>query len=81
MRHSTLPDVLRSARLDAGLTQEELAARAKVARLTIGRIETGENVPNLSTLDRIAKALGTTSKRLLARGERARSDSSRGARR
>jgi transcriptional regulator with XRE-family HTH domain len=41
-----------------GLTQRELAKRSKVTNVTISRIETGVYDPRLSTLRRLAKALG-----------------------
>ena len=42
----------------AGLTQGALARRARIARATVNRIERGRLLPELSTLRRIAKALG-----------------------
>jgi transcriptional regulator with XRE-family HTH domain len=44
-------------RAKQGLTQRELAKRAKVTHVTISRIETGVYDPRLSTLRRLAKAL------------------------
>ncbi len=40
-----------------GLSQRELAKRAKVGHITIARIETAVYDPRLSTLRRLAKAL------------------------
>ncbi len=40
-----------------GLSQRELARRAKVGHITIARIETAVYDPRLSTLRRLAKAL------------------------
>jgi transcriptional regulator with XRE-family HTH domain len=40
-----------------GLTQEELARKAWVHRVTIANIERGAESPTLDTLQRIAKAL------------------------
>ena len=45
---------LREAR---GWTQEILANRAKVSRVTIGRIEIGHSRPSLELLERLAKIL------------------------
>jgi transcriptional regulator with XRE-family HTH domain len=47
---------LRHARDAAGLTQDELADRAGVARNTLSRIERGEDT-SLSTAGRLARAL------------------------
>ncbi len=56
---------LRAARQRALLTQEELAARAKVQPLTISRIETDKVEPRYSTIRKIAKALGVDPAELL----------------
>jgi HTH-type transcriptional regulator / antitoxin HipB len=50
--------VLRQARESAGLTQEELANRLKTKKTAISRIENHAEDIKLSTLDRVAKALG-----------------------
>ena len=50
--------VLRQARESAGLTQEELAVRLKTKKTAISRIENHAEDIKLSTLDRVAKALG-----------------------
>ncbi|MFH1102347.1 MAG: helix-turn-helix transcriptional regulator [Pseudomonadota bacterium] len=50
--------VLRKARESAGLTQEELALRLKTQKTAISRIENHAEDIKLSTLDRVAKALG-----------------------
>jgi ribosome-binding protein aMBF1 (putative translation factor) len=50
--------VLRKARESAGLTQEELALRLKTKKTAISRIENHAEDIKLSTLDRVAKALG-----------------------
>lgn len=47
-----------------GLSQRALAERAGVSKITILRLERGDDV-SLRTLDRIAEALGTTSSALL----------------
>ena len=44
-------------RLDRGMTQEELAAKAGLSRLSLGRIERGAVVPRARTLTDLAKAL------------------------
>lgn len=50
--------ILRQARESAGLTQEELALRLKTKKTAISRIENHAEDIKLSTLDRVAKALG-----------------------
>lgn len=51
-------DLLREARLRAGLTQAELAVRAKTARSQISRYERGEVLPSLESLRRLIRACG-----------------------
>lgn len=46
-------------RQQAGLSQEELAARVAVSRATIQNVERGRGVPRPATMRRIAEALGT----------------------
>jgi transcriptional regulator with XRE-family HTH domain len=54
-------EVLRRLREQAGLTQEELAARSGLAVRTIRRLETGERSnPQVGTVRRLADALNTT---------------------
>jgi len=53
-----LASILREARLRAGLSQEELARRAGVAKSTVGRIETGARVPSTELLERLVRAAG-----------------------
>ena len=50
--------VLRQAREEAGLTQEELARRLKTKKTAISRIENHAEDIKLSTLERVAGALG-----------------------
>jgi HTH-type transcriptional regulator / antitoxin HipB len=51
-------EVLRQAREAAGLTQEELASRVYVKKTVISRIENHAEDIKMSTLKRVAKALG-----------------------
>lgn len=48
------------ARADAGLTQEELAARMGTKQEVVARWEGGRVLPSTRTLERLAKATGTT---------------------
>jgi len=50
--------MLRQARESAGLTQEELARRLKTKKTAISRIENHAEDIKLSTLERVAAALG-----------------------
>lgn len=49
---------LRWARRRAGMTQRQLATVTGIAQPTIARIETGDNVPRLDTLQRLLIATG-----------------------
>lgn len=51
-------DLLREARLRAGLSQTELARRASKARSAIGRWERGEVLPSFETLRELVRACG-----------------------
>jgi HTH-type transcriptional regulator / antitoxin HipB len=50
--------ILRQARESAGLTQEELALQLKTKKTAISRIENHAEDIKLSTLERVANALG-----------------------
>jgi len=51
-------EMLRKAREAAGVSQEELAGRLKTKRTAISRIENHADDIKLSTLERVAHALG-----------------------
>lgn len=53
-----LGERIRAARESAGLSQSELARRASVHRVTLGRIESGEGLPSAETVARIVRAIG-----------------------
>jgi transcriptional regulator with XRE-family HTH domain len=63
-------EVLRQARLQAGLTQEELAYRADVNRTFIGLLETGKRQPTLSVIFALAGAVSITPETLVAKARR-----------
>lgn len=50
--------VLKQAREIAGLTQEELALKLKTKKTSISRLENHAEDIKLSTIERVAKALG-----------------------
>ena len=54
-----LARIIISARLAAGLTQEELAERMQTTQSVIARLEGGRVCPSTRTLERFAKATGT----------------------
>ena len=62
--------VVRSRRLACGISQEELAARAKVHRTYIGSVERGERNISLLNIHALAQALGTTAGSLLTEAEK-----------
>lgn len=67
-----LGKVIRQARLKAGMTQEELAFRARISRNYVSLLELDEKSPTLETLEPICKALGVRMSVLIARWERGR---------
>jgi transcriptional regulator with XRE-family HTH domain len=56
---------LKTLRERRGLTQETLAAKAGLSRTYLARLETVRQDPTLSTLVKLAKALGVPVTRLL----------------
>ena len=61
-----LGGLIRSARTEAGLTQEQLASKVKgVTRTDISKFERGEAEPTTQNVKDIAKACGVTQKSLL----------------
>lgn len=65
-------EALRRVRLDAGLSQEKLGLEAGVQRNFISLIETGHNQPTITTISKLARALGMKASELVAEAERAR---------
>jgi predicted transcriptional regulator len=57
---------LREARDHAFLSQRELAARSGLTQATVARLETGKHKARLSTIRRLAKALGVAPGDLVA---------------
>jgi transcriptional regulator with XRE-family HTH domain len=51
-------DLIREARLRAGLTQVDLAARARTAQSGIARWESGRSSPSLETVQRLVRLCG-----------------------
>lgn len=61
----TFPSQLKSWRHFRGLTQQELAERAKIARPNLVDLENGKRDCTLSTLERLAQGLNTSPGKLL----------------
>ena len=57
---------IKRMRLNRGLTQEQLAEMVDVSQRTLSGIEIGENFVTAETLDKLIKALNTTSEELFA---------------
>ena len=51
-------DRLKALRVEQALTQEELADKAGVAPNTVARLERNETEPHMTTLRKLASALG-----------------------
>ena len=56
---------LRKIRKQNNLTQEQLANKTGISRISIVRYENGTNDPNLSNITKLCKALGVTTEELL----------------
>ena len=61
---------LRRVRLTSGLSQEQLGLESGVQRNFISLIETGQNQPTISTIAKLARALGMKASELVAEAER-----------
>jgi transcriptional regulator with XRE-family HTH domain len=61
---------LRRLRLAAGMSQERLGLEAGVQRNFISLIETGQNQPTITTIAKLARALGMRASELVAEAER-----------
>jgi len=61
---------LKKLRVAKGLSQEELAFRAKLHRTYVSQLERGEKSPSLKTIDRLARALDLKPSALLLKVER-----------
>ena len=65
----TVGERVRRFRESAGLTQEALARAAEIGRVTLVRLEKGEQSPRFKTLKAIADALGVDAPDLLVQPE------------
>lgn len=62
---------LKSARLDAGLTQEELAFKARLSRNYVSMVELNHKSPTVRVLFQICRVLNIKPSTIIARAERA----------
>jgi transcriptional regulator with XRE-family HTH domain len=69
MLSAVLGKLLREARENSGLSQEDLAARARVHRTYISLLERDKKSPTLKVLLRICKALGVSAADVIAKLE------------
>lgn len=56
--NNSATELVRAARVGAGLSQRELARKAHTAQSVVARIELGENSPSWDTLMRLLRAAG-----------------------
>ena len=68
--HAALGQALRSIRLAAGLSQEQLGLESGVQRNFISLIETGQNQPTISTIFKLATALDIKPSKMVAAAEK-----------
>ena len=68
--HAAFGQVLRKHRLAAELSQEQLGLESGVQRNFISLIETGQNQPTISTIFKLATAMGIKPSKLIAETER-----------
>ena len=57
-RRLSAASALKSARVQAGLTQRQLAKNAGTAQSVVARVESGETSPSIDTLTSLLKAAG-----------------------
>ena len=62
-------DRLKDLRVRRALTQEELAAKAGIGKNTVNRIERNQAEPHMSTLRKLAAALGVEPSELVTGGD------------
>jgi len=60
---------IRKARLKAGMTQEEIAARAGVTREYVSLLELGKRVPTVPVFVRLCRAMDISAPNFLAKLE------------
>lgn len=71
-----LGDELRKARLKAGLTQEQVAARARISREYVSQLERNRQSPTVDMLLRVCRILGVPAANIVGKVEAALTRSS-----
>ena len=66
-----LGEEIRKSRLEAKLTQEELAFRAGISRQYVSLLELDQKSPTIDLLIRLCKAMGVSAGEMVARVEQA----------
>jgi transcriptional regulator with XRE-family HTH domain len=76
----SLGTTLRRARIDAGLTQRELAVRAGTSQATVSAYESGRKQPSLATAQRLLDHAGVELRPVTRPGRRTRAQLERAGR-
>jgi transcriptional regulator with XRE-family HTH domain len=66
----SLSVAIKRARLEAAISQEQLAEKASLTSAYISLLERGKRNPTVNALDAIARALGSSASALVAEAER-----------
>lgn len=67
--HEAFGQVLRQMRQSAGMTQEQLSLESGVQRNFISLIELGQNQPTITTVFKLAQALGCAPSEMVGKAE------------
>lgn len=65
-----LGDELGNARRKAGLTQEQVVARARISREYVSQLERDRQSPTVDMLLRVCRILGTSASAIIAKAEK-----------
>lgn len=66
---SNFLDLIKEMREKNKMTREQLAAKAKVHKTTIGLLERKQRIPTLQIANQISKALGTSLSKIVKKAE------------
>jgi transcriptional regulator with XRE-family HTH domain len=67
--HAALGEAIREARVERGLSQEQLADAAHVHVTHLGGVERGVRNPNYATIVKLARALGAAPGAIVTRAD------------
>lgn len=59
VRETTIGQIITKLRMEAALTQDQMARRMYTSKNTVCAWETGRKHPNLTTLEKLAEVTGT----------------------